>query len=188
MHLLTLLPMGLVGRAYAQSQTTEGPNLASWSRQMSMFPAETYCPETASNPYESEYEACRSTAWDNMYRCPGKMEDSDIRTSCICSSIIHMSSCLSAYCPSNSVQASLISQDQADFTSIYGCPTHLGAAAGGGGPTPTGGNGAGASDGAKPSNNGAVGGKRAGIGGGSGWTAWFGLVAGGVVGAVAVLL
>lgn len=53
MHPLALLTVTLAGWALAQSETTEGPNLASWSRHMSMFPAETYCPETASNPYES---------------------------------------------------------------------------------------------------------------------------------------
>ncbi|KAM7212687.1 hypothetical protein V8F06_011938 [Rhypophila decipiens] len=186
-----LFTVFIFGWALAQSATTEGPNLASWSRQMSMFPAETYCPETAPNPMESEYEACRSTAWDIVYSCPGKT-DSDKRTSCICSSIVHMSSCLTAYCPSNSVQASIISQDQADFTSIYGCPTHLGAGAGGGGagsqPTATGGSGAGSTDGALPSKNVGAGATGIGPGGGDGWTVWFGLVAGCFVGLVAVFL
>ena len=50
---LAFLSLAMARWAMAQSQTTEGPNLASWSRQMSMFPAETYCPETASNPFES---------------------------------------------------------------------------------------------------------------------------------------
>lgn len=104
-----------------------------------------------------------------------------------------MSSCLTAYCPSNSVQASIISQDQDDYTSIYGCPTHLGADAGGGGggsgPTPTGGAGeAGSADGANPSKNVGAGGLGMVWGGGNGWTAWLGLAAGGAVGIVAVIL
>ncbi|KAK3314108.1 hypothetical protein B0H66DRAFT_537360 [Apodospora peruviana] len=191
---LGLLAITLSGWTAVAQTTTDGPNFASWSSHMAAFPLETYCPETASNPLESEYEDCRSTAWNMVYSCPSGQEDASSRTVCICSSIIAMSSCLSAYCPSNTVQASIISQDQDDFTSIYGCPSRLGAAGGGGGgggSTPATATGDTSSVTGTPSPSKNVGAGRMGtpLGGGNSWTAaWMGLVAGGFVGVVAVVL
>ncbi|KAK3898793.1 hypothetical protein C8A05DRAFT_37615 [Staphylotrichum tortipilum] len=147
---LTCLALALVGPALAQDPTDTGLNFASWSSHMSQFPLETYCPETAPNPMESQYEDCRSTAWDMVYRCPNGRTDASSRTICICSSIIAMSSCLTAYCPSNTVVASVLNNDQHDYTSIYNCPSRLGAAGGGGATATETGAGAGSTGAASP--------------------------------------
>lgn len=87
----------------------------------------------------------------------------------------------------NTVVESVLSKDQDDYTSIYRCPSRIGAAGGGGGgnnnngpasPTGT----------ATPSRNVGAGGRGSAVGGGSGWTVGMAVVLGGIVGVVAVVL